>query len=201
MAAHTRTKTQREEHRAEIAKMDRRGYTQREMAAALGISQKQVWLDLKLINRRYVETQLAEHGLLIRQRIEQLREVLCEAWRAFEKSRDDKDRSIQETIRKVIDEHNRGRDVGAAVDRIWVQTVKEARLAGNEYLRTILDVLKELSKLQGLYPSEELRLAGIQSGEPVRLKVEYEDNWYGTTPASQTGDATSAAGAAGPEPV
>lgn len=82
-----RTKTEREHARAEVARLDRKGYGQIAIARKLRVSQPQVCYDLKVIRKRFVETQMAERGALVAEKLEQYRGLLSELWDAWERSK------------------------------------------------------------------------------------------------------------------
>ena len=89
MAANKRTKTGREEALARVADLDRMGYGQVAMARMLGVSQPQVCYDLKAVRSRYRETQLAKVEEAVNEKLAQLRDVRCEAWEAWERSKEE----------------------------------------------------------------------------------------------------------------
>jgi predicted transcriptional regulator len=112
----SRTKTKRERDMELMARMDRRGYSQYQIARHLGISQPQVCYDLKEIRKRYTEAISEEYRAKVEEKRQQLREVRVEAWRAWEKSKAD--------ARKVTEE------VGFGPRGEVEKTTKESELDG-----------------------------------------------------------------------
>jgi predicted transcriptional regulator len=87
MAANRRTKTEREAVLAKVAELDLNGYGQVAIARLLGVSQPQVSYDLKVVRKRYRETQLATVKAAVNRKIDQLADVRSEAWEAWDESR------------------------------------------------------------------------------------------------------------------
>jgi hypothetical protein len=86
MAANKRTKTEREAALAKVAELDRDGFGQVAIARMLGVSQPQICYDLKQVRKRYRETQLATVKAAVNEKLDQLRQVRCEAWAAWDTS-------------------------------------------------------------------------------------------------------------------
>src|SRR4051812_23819915 len=98
------TKTEREAVLAEVARLDRLGWNQFEIATAVKVTQPQVCHYLRKIRQRHQDSQLEERGALVREKLEQYRDVMLEAWAAWERSR----RDARRLTRKEA--HGRGRD-------------------------------------------------------------------------------------------
>lgn len=87
--------THRQQVYAEIAKLDRRGYTQWDIATTLkemgliDVSQMMICQYLKDIRKRCLEQMVEERKAAIAEKIEQYREVRREAWDAWERSKAD----------------------------------------------------------------------------------------------------------------
>jgi predicted transcriptional regulator len=141
----SRTKTKRERDMELMARMDRRGYSQYQIARHLGISQPQVCYDLKEIRKRYTEAISEEYRAKVEEKRQQLREVRVEAWRAWEKSKAD--------ARKVTEEVGFG--PRGEVEKTTKTT--EHRLPDPAYLKTIIDTLKQESELDGLNAPKKIQ--------------------------------------------
>jgi hypothetical protein len=169
-----RTPTQREADLEKAAKMDRRGFTQQQIADELGVHRTQIEYDLKALRKRYAATQLSETGEAVSEKVEQLREVRAEAWLAWERSKQDKEKRVNEKVTEPAEPSQSGAagDASPKTVREEIQRVKdvittEGRLPANEYLRTIIDSLAEECKLRGLV-KEHLEITG-KGGKPIEF--------------------------------
>jgi predicted transcriptional regulator len=93
-----RSLTQREEDLAKIAEMDRRGYSQMEIAAAVGMAQSTVHKELENLRRWYAERKFAERDALVAEKLAQYREIRKEAWEAYERSKEDSQKRVEEHV-------------------------------------------------------------------------------------------------------
>jgi hypothetical protein len=130
-----RTRTQREADLAETARLDRMGFSQREIAERIGVSSVQICFDLRKLRKRYVEQANVHAGERIGELLASYRDVRREAWLAWQKSWEDAER-VSERV---------GGNAGDSVT-----TTREARLPGAEYLHVILDTYAGERKLLGL---------------------------------------------------
>jgi predicted DNA-binding protein (UPF0251 family) len=156
MARKTRTKTEREQALLEVARLDRRGCSQREIAAALGVSHKQVWYDLERIRERYREATHHERHAKVEEKRAQLREARWEAWQAWERSKED--------ARKVVEEEPTGAEGGRG-KRV---TTVEGRLPDPAYLRAVLETLRDESALLGLDAPKQV---------DARVSLNWDELW------------------------
>lgn len=161
-----RTKTMKEEVLAVIARLDRRGYTQFEIAQELrrmglvDLSQPMVSKHLKQIREDYAEAKVAERHALVIEKLDQLREVRAEAWRAYDRSMLDARRRVTERAPRLKDDEEEPRQAKRKkpgvksldddLRRIKVIITREGRLPANEYLTTILKTIEMEMKLLGL---------------------------------------------------
>jgi predicted transcriptional regulator len=171
---------EREQQKATIARLMRRGYTQTVIAEELGISQAQVSLDWKQLR-----LELREHRgktdveAEVDSRLEQLAEVKMEAWRAWEKSKEDAmSRELEEfPVRTCIKCEGKGQvkvvgpskkmqpclrchGKGETGGPGKTLTTTEGRIPGHQFLQTIIACLKEEAELLMLYPEKTLKLKG-----------------------------------------
>jgi hypothetical protein len=135
-----RTRTQREADLAETARLDRMGFTQREIAERIGVSSVQICLDLRKLRKRYVEQANVHAGERIGELLASYRDVRREAWLAWEKSWEDVERV---TVRVC------GSDPFADVVTTTT-TVRDRRLPGAEYLQLVMDTFASERRLLGL---------------------------------------------------
>ena len=96
MAAPTRTPDQILAHREQIAARYLRGEYQVEIAAALGISQQQLSYDLKAIRAAWLASAVRDFDALKAQELAKIDAVEREYWLAWERSKKDKEISVQE---------------------------------------------------------------------------------------------------------
>ena len=157
-----RTKTQREADAVEVERLDRRGYSQREIAARIGVAPSQVCYDLKLLRQRYREAQLAERSAAVAEKLEQYRDIRREAWEAWERSKDNKEKEITEKVSSLGAQEA----VAAKTEKLKAIITTEGRLPGNEYLRTILETLQNERELQGLDAPKKLAPTNPDGTEP-----------------------------------
>ena len=155
MAAPKRTPTEREAALTEVARLDRRGASQREIAARLGVCHQQVSYDLRTIRARYAKETQAEHAALVAEKIAQFREQRLELWDAWERSKEDKTRSVKEKVTDLVDRADKGEDVREDVKKLKAVLTTEGRLPEASYQRLILDNLREEAELRSLYPSKK----------------------------------------------
>jgi hypothetical protein len=162
-----RTKTQREADAAEVERLDRRGYSQREIASRVGVAPSQVCYDLKLLRKRYQDTQLAERSAAVAEKLEQYREVRREAWEAWDRSKDNKEKEIKEKISNLAQQAEPGTG-----EKLKAVITTEGRLPGNEYLRTIVQTFQDERELLGLDAPKKLEHGGDGGGAIRLLLVE-----------------------------
>ena len=96
MAAPTRTPDQILVHREQIAARYLRGEYQADIARALGISQQQVSYDLKAIRAAWLASAVRDFDALKAQELAKIDAVEREYWLAWERSKKDKEISVQE---------------------------------------------------------------------------------------------------------
>jgi hypothetical protein len=87
MAAPKRTKLERERDLLEVARLDRRGYTEREIARILNVSHSQVTYDKKKLTKRYQSSQQLERIAYDEEAVARLRDCLAEIWEAWDGSK------------------------------------------------------------------------------------------------------------------
>jgi plasmid maintenance system antidote protein VapI len=144
----TRSRTQREERLTEVAALHRRGMKQTEIAKAVGVSQPQIAYDLRIVQTRYQATQMKDRSALVAEKLAQYRDVGREAWLAYDRSKEDAGTVVEEFV--VASESDGTRE--GSERRIRRVVTKAGRLPANQYLLTILSVLKAECELLGLDP-------------------------------------------------
>jgi predicted transcriptional regulator len=170
----------REENLAKMAQLMRRGYTQSVIARELGISQAQVSYDWKQLRQELRESRADKDVKdAVDLQLEQLAEVKMEAWRAWEKSKEDARRVEQEEwpVRTCVKCDGKGQIKVVGPSKAMTTCLKcggkgetggpgkavtevEGRLPGHQYLEAIIKCLKEEAELLMLYPEKTLKLKG-----------------------------------------
>src|SRR5262245_2052021 len=97
MAAPKRTKAQRELDRAEMLKLLRRGWTKARIGERLGVHRTQVDYDWNAVLKELQADRERDTEKLIEAKKEEYAEVKREAWDAWERSKEDKERRVAET--------------------------------------------------------------------------------------------------------
>jgi hypothetical protein len=98
MAANTRTPLAREHDLREAAALYLRGLTQGEIARRLGVSRQQVGYDLKVLQRRWQESALADFNAQKAAELAKVDELERTYWEACERSCQARETSTQERI-------------------------------------------------------------------------------------------------------
>lgn len=153
---HKNNRLEREQHLDEVSRLRCMGLTQYEIADRTGVSQQQICYDIKVLRQRLADSQLANRQELVNEKLTQLRVVRREAFRALELS-------AKDFVRVVIEESDSG-DGNIKEKRI---TTTEARVPAGEYLRIILDTIKQ-----------ERDLLGIDESKPLDITMQQFD-WTG----------------------
>jgi predicted transcriptional regulator len=148
-----------------IMKLDRRGYSQHEIAKVIGVSQSQISVDLKLVRSRYKEISAEEYRTKVEEKRAQYREIRKEAWRAWERSK-------REAL-KVVEEEKVTPDGNELAKTV---TTREQRLPDSGYLRIIIESLRDESALDGLNQPQKLNINAnvIDWGELFRRTADNE---------------------------
>lgn len=164
------TTTQEEELLAEVARLDRRGYGQHAIARELrergivSVTQPMICQYLKRIRARYEEAQVINRAAYVSQLVENYRDIMQEAWSAWERSKSDRESVTTEKApppppppesRLPRGRANRqggfnGRDEQASLRLLREIVRTEGRLPASEYLGTVLKCLEAIRALLGL---------------------------------------------------
>jgi DNA-binding CsgD family transcriptional regulator len=152
LARNKHTKTDREQSLLEVARLDRRGYSQREIARALGISQPQVCYDLKAIRAKYQTMTAEARKAAVAEKRLQYREIRWELWQEWERSKKDAERSVREkrTVAGKAAAKGKKRKNVEQSEHFKVVITTEGRLGDPSYLGRVLQVLDLECKLDGL---------------------------------------------------
>lgn len=158
------SRLQYEEQLAKISEMRRKGYTLEETAAANDICYTTVCKRIKTLKRRYARIQMDNHGELVKEKLSQLAEIRKEAWKAWEKSKEDMKRLEVEKVPKSMDEQEAdtfSEVVPNGFKVIKRKMVKQGRIPANDYLQTILKTLQDERDLLGLDEAKKIQVENI----------------------------------------
>lgn len=162
MAANKRlSKTAREAVLAEVAKLDGRGYTQREIAERLKVSQPQISYDLKVLRERYGTNQQMSVTAKREQQRQRLLDVLHEAWESWERSKQNTMEVTDEYVVPYAKAKPGDGDSAGATDTdngtppsnpvLRKRTkVRKQRLPDTGYINVALKAMSMLNDLDGL---------------------------------------------------
>ena len=166
-----KTSILKEEVLAVVAKYHRRGYEQKAIAVQLkselklDLSQGMISNYIKEIRKRYATSTQDTHAALVAEKVEQLNEVIAEAWSAYERSKDDvrkvtREKALRKPKEEVVVEkvklkgHSRRKtteqEVEAILTTVKVMVTREGRVPANEFLLTIIRAHELQMKLLGV---------------------------------------------------
>ena len=129
MAAKTRTPLAREHDLRETAALYLRGLTQLEIAQRLNVSRQQIAYDLKVLQRRWQESGLADYGARKASALAKVDELERTYWEAWERSCQPREVSTQEKV-----QGGAGRAEGG---RLKAGVRREKRDGNPEFLRGV----------------------------------------------------------------
>jgi predicted transcriptional regulator len=162
------SETEREHVIAEVAKLDRRGYSPWTIAEHVGVSAVMVRNYLQTIRQRYKEEARDELTSMREEKRRALEDLRAEAWLAYERSKEDKERVVKEkgkTLKPVrVPGQTPGekRTLKASFELLKEVTTREGRLPESDYLRIVLETHKAEIALYGLNEPEQLKItAGL----------------------------------------
>ncbi len=189
-----KTATEKEAVFAEVAKLDRRGYSQPRIAQLVGVSQPRVSMMLKELRQKYAKTQMAATADSVAEKLEQFREARAELWEAWEKSKKDHERRVEEYGRPREGKEGDGKpelkvprpkpekgkkgtplpgSIEDSLERFKLIVTAEGRLPQSTYMSLILQTLQAECELLMLTKREGINLSvGIGSVDWAKVLVE-----------------------------
>lgn len=162
-----RAKLVREAQLAELEKLHNRGWSQHDLARHFNLHHSTIQDDLAEIARRYNAITMLERGAEVQRKIAALRDVRKEAWLAWERSKENKERQIKEKISESLD--GEGKPTVDTLQRMKVVITTEGQLPGSEYLAIILRTFEQEYDLLNLI-IKRFEHSGA-AGAPVVLQV------------------------------
>lgn len=155
----------------EVARLHRQGYSQREIAKQIGVSQVQISKDLMAIKKQIMD-QAGHDVKVIREReYAVLMDVRREAFEALERSKADKEgRSVETTTApkvKVTGKDGKQKILGGGITR-KVREMREGRLADTDCMNVIIETSKRIAALYGLDEAAKIEFKGTMAAVLVQ---------------------------------
>lgn len=138
-----RSEAEREQHLIQMAAYRLKGWTQHQIAEALGISQATVSGDLAEVHRRWEAEQVKKIEQYKTMELARIDKILAEAWTSWERSK--------EKRRERVTQRSTGED-GESTRRS-VKTVDQ--LGDPRFLREIARCIEARCKILGLFASDD----------------------------------------------
>lgn len=152
------TRTERERIKAIVAQLDRDGYTQPMIAAALekkglGVSQQMVGNYLKSIREGYVKQQVTNIAEKLETKRHQLRDVIRRALRAYKWTMGEAVNSLSEKVMKRVSTLNK---LNLPIPE--TMTLSFGFVPQSDFLRVVMDALKLECAIDGLTKEQQTTL-------------------------------------------
>ena len=183
-APKTKSLTEQEQLRRTVAKLDLRGCTQVDIAGRLGISQGRVSQILKESAEEWRARRVKETAAdLIQRKLDQFRDTWDEAWRAWVQSKEDEVCNVQEKARRtiyrtiIVDGESVRLPHGERLKVVKQLTKVQERLPAIEYLKTIIDCLREEAKLEGLTEEAVVNITNNVQANGPNVVVSWDSLW------------------------
>lgn len=156
----------REDRYQQVTTLYLRGWTQKQIAAEVGVTQGMISQDLKEIQRRWREETAFNLDEAKGKELARLDELERECWAAWEQSKSERTKARQETGGK-------GRDGKATVTKASME--KEQRDGNPAFLQAVLSCIDRRCKLLGLDAPTKSELTG-KDGADLVFRVVYGDD-------------------------
>lgn len=176
----------------QVEKLLRRGIPQVQIAKEVGVSPGQISLDCRAIRERWEEEYKLERRNMLMEKLAANEEIRAEAWAAWERSKEDAVKNVEEKIPIPEDENNgdeertkrpRKRRMTAEESLIKIKEIltREGRLPANAYLATIMETHKADRELLGLDAAQKVDVVVAQvpwdqvfgpQGDPIEIVVD-----------------------------
>lgn len=155
---------QRDERRTHVAKYYKLGWTARDIAHELNFSTNTIYSDIKILIRYWRMSAIRDIDGIRQVELEKIALMEREAWEAWERSKQDSQRTIQEMVKRADDPEGKG---GAGNGR--AQVLKETQTGDTRYLDVVQRCQERRAKLLGL-------------DEPTKTITEVDATLNGTMP-------------------
>lgn len=148
----------REDRYQQVTTLYLRGWTQKQIAAEVGVTQGMISNDLKVIQQRWREQTAFNLDEAKAKELARLDELERECWAAWEQSKSERTKARQETGGK-------GKDGKATVTKASME--KEQRDGNPAFLQAVLSCIDRRCKLLGLDAATKSELTG-KDGGPIQ---------------------------------
>lgn len=145
-----------EERRAEVARLSLAGFSQRQIADTLEVSQATICLDLQEVRKQWKESAISDYGEQVAQELQRLDNIYREAMQGWERSQQD----------EVVTEERTGKNG-------YASTKTKPQAGTPSFLNTAKDAVDAKSKLLGLNAPEKHEVTGPE------LKVVIDEDFFG----------------------
>lgn len=150
----------REDRYQQVTTLYLRGWTQKQIAAEVGVTQGMISNDLKEIQRRWREETAFNLDEAKGKELARLDELERECWAAWEQSKSERTKARQETGGK-------GKDGKATVTKASME--KEQRDGNPAFLQAVLSCIDRRCRLLGLDAPTKSELTG-KDGKPIEVE-------------------------------
>ena len=147
-----RTNVQRNNQLDEIHRLSCRGFSQREIARKMNLSQSQISRDLEAIARIISPQNATEKAKRRDMLLAEMRHGKRELWDAWDRSKQDKETSTKE---KVLSEGHAGKRGKAANERTKASIRSEGRLPNRAYMSELNKIWEKEAKMLGMNEPEK----------------------------------------------
>lgn len=139
MLARRLNKEEREHHLAKVSRFYLTGTPQYEIGRQLGVVDSQISYDLKVIQKRWQQSQLTNYETRRARELARINTIEREAWEGWRRSQQGRETSITEQL-----------DMGDQTC-FKTQLKKEGQVGDPRFLATVLRCVEERCKIFGLY--------------------------------------------------
>lgn len=166
-------------NRAEIARLKRRGWSVTQIAEILNLHPTMISREWKIIVKELQRDQHDDTKEYVACKLEEYAEIKKEAWEAWERSKKEMIKIVEEQALSRPVTNGRGKEkttTPAVMRKIKETMTKEYRLAANEYLNTILRCLEAERELLALDPIKEMRLTATLNWDALSGALQDDDD-------------------------
>lgn len=153
-------------HKAEVMRLSCQGWSQTRIGEHLGITQQQVSIDFRRVQKSLVKQMNRDAESLLATKLEEIRGMKEQLWEQWERSKLDLERITQKRSKKPDRIDKDGSEIEGA-ESLEVTKMREGRLAMAAYMDQIRDLIDMECKLHGLYPERVTTIKGSMTSTNV----------------------------------
>jgi len=170
------TKTEYEEVLAKVARLDKMGFHQHDIARQVKVSQPQVCVYLATLRERHVRDQSEDTLKAVEQWVLRYQGIYEEAWEEYLRSKNPAMERVEELSKPWRPKDPKtgklmGKDVKKLV-KVRETVTTTGRLGDSRYLDVMIACLKEIAKLKAWYPEKVRTLKGTGMTVPGQDQVD-----------------------------